>query len=119
MSTSFNPCMWTFASAHNLIQTIQPVLMEHGWFVALAGGVLNHGQSEHDLDLVAVPMKAQLANLEDLQLALLKCGFALTHCVTQMREHWEAKGSPDTKYVEVYSIQGKRVDIIVAYPEGR
>lgn len=109
--------MWTRDEALRFINSVQAKLMADGWFLALAGGVLNKGYSEHDLDLVAVPMKSQYAILKHLHFGLAKVGCKRTHDAETMRAHWKAKGSPDDKYVEVYQTpDGKRIDIIVAYP---
>lgn len=40
-----------------LIRRIQPTCMAAGWYVALAGGVLNNGSSDTDLDLVFMPRR--------------------------------------------------------------
>jgi len=58
--------MWDLISACELIRLLRPGVMNCGYDIALAGGVLNAGHSDKDLDLVAVPMarsssKAQLA----------------------------------------------------------
>jgi len=112
--------MWSLYEALKLIQSIQPQLMVNGWFVALAGGVLNKGRSEHDLDLVLVPMKTGAASIAQLHMVLDFAGWKRTHEAEQMREHWKSKGSPDGKHVEVYrTYDGKRIDVIVAYPEGK
>lgn len=47
---------WQLEDALRLIRQMQPGCMQHGYYVALAGGVLNEGSSEQDLDLVLVPM---------------------------------------------------------------
>lgn len=52
-----------------LIRKLQPVVMEAGYYLALAGGVLNNGRSPNDLDLVAVP-RTEHSTLQDLILAL-------------------------------------------------
>ena len=111
--------MWTLDKALQLVRNLQPHLMAVGWFAALAGGVLNKGYSEHDLDLVFVPMKTESMDLGSLHQALHFAGWERTHTANMMQEHWKTKGSPDGKYVEVYrTLDGKRVDAIVAYPEG-
>jgi hypothetical protein len=112
--------MWTLQQALDLVRSIQPTLVANGWFVALAGGVLNKGHSEHDLDLVLVPMKTGKTDLVELHCVLSGYLGTRTHEAEQMREHWKSKGSPDGKYVEVYRTDdGKRVDVVVAYPEGK
>jgi len=111
--------MWTLDKALQLVRNLQPHLMEVGWFAALAGGVLNKGYSEHDLDLVLVPMKTDSTDIGSLHQVLHFVGWERTHEAEEMREHWKAKGSPDGKFVEVYrTVSGRRVDVIVAYPEG-
>ncbi len=47
---------WTMDTALCLIRQMQSGCMKHGYYVALAGSVLNNGQSDNDLDLVLVPM---------------------------------------------------------------
>lgn len=46
---------WTLATARTFISKLQRPCMESGYYIALAGGVLNRGHSNNDLDLVAVP----------------------------------------------------------------
>jgi len=46
---------WTLEGALVLIRELQPNAMKAGYYLALAGGVLNSGASTNDLDLVAVP----------------------------------------------------------------
>lgn len=46
---------WTLATARTFIRKLQKPCMESGYYIALAGGVLNRGHSNQDLDLVAVP----------------------------------------------------------------
>jgi hypothetical protein len=48
--------MWEVVGAIALIQSIQPEIKPLGYHVALAGGVLNTGRSDKDLDLVFVPL---------------------------------------------------------------
>jgi len=45
---------WSLMHALRVIRTIQKPCMEAGYYIALAGGVLNRGFSANDLDLVAV-----------------------------------------------------------------
>lgn len=47
--------MWTLDDALEFINIYQKAAMANGWYLALAGGVLNRGYSNNDLDLVAVP----------------------------------------------------------------
>lgn len=42
---------WTVTTALPVIQQVAPIAREHGFAVALYGGVLNAGRSDNDLDL--------------------------------------------------------------------
>jgi hypothetical protein len=53
---SGTPAMWGLSDALALIREIQPEIHALGFHVCLAGGVLNKGYSEKDLDLVFVPL---------------------------------------------------------------
>jgi hypothetical protein len=64
-------------------------------------------------------MKTHYVDLDALHSVLISFGLVRTHDVATMQAHWKSKGSPDGKYVEVYRWGTKRIDIIVAYPEGK
>ncbi len=48
--------MWGFKDAIGLIRAVQPLAHLAGYHLALAGGVLNKGESNHDLDIIVMPM---------------------------------------------------------------
>lgn len=48
---------WTLDEALTVIRDLQPRIKALGWHVALAGGVLNVGRSDKDLDLVFLPLQ--------------------------------------------------------------
>lgn len=50
---------WDLNKALVLIRSLQPGCNERGYYVALGGGVLNNGYSDHDLDLLLMPMTLQ------------------------------------------------------------
>lgn len=62
---------WTLDSALSWIRERQPAVMAAGWYMALAGGVLNNGSSRKDLDLVLMP---RTSNSRREQLILLGLG---------------------------------------------
>jgi hypothetical protein len=47
---------WDLVHGLYVIRAIQPQIRKYGFHVALAGGVLNKGESDKDLDLVFLPM---------------------------------------------------------------
>lgn len=46
---------WTLENSVELIRILQPLAHQHGYHLALAGGILNRGYSDKDLDVVALP----------------------------------------------------------------
>lgn len=49
--------LWTLDEALALVRLWQPSAHVAGWHLALAGGVLNHGISTHDLDIVVMKFR--------------------------------------------------------------
>lgn len=49
--------MWTIEEALTLIRNNQQACMKSGYYIALAGGVLNKGYSVSDLDLLLMPRR--------------------------------------------------------------
>ena len=47
--------MWELVEALEVIRSLEKRISKVGWHVALAGGVLERGASDHDLDLVVFP----------------------------------------------------------------
>lgn len=62
---------WNLEDALSFIRTQQPLCMQAGYYLALAGGVLNKGKSLNDLDLVAMPMTEESC-IEKLLVVLSK-----------------------------------------------
>jgi hypothetical protein len=105
---------WTLETAITWLRKAEVTLRDVGWHVALAGGVLFHGKSEHDLDIVVFPHNNWNFDLEDVHVSLLRLNMTQTHTPAQMHDHWAAKGSTDRKDVEVWRLKdGRRVDVIL------
>jgi hypothetical protein len=47
--------MWTLESGVAVTQALSPIAFGLGWNLHLGGGVLDHGRSEHDMDVLAMP----------------------------------------------------------------
>jgi len=47
---------WNLNDGLELVRAIQPHCKNYGYHIALGGGVLNAGESEHDLDLYMLPL---------------------------------------------------------------
>lgn len=53
--------MWTLEQGLEVLRRINPLVRPHGYYTALTGGVLFKGESDKDLDIVLLPMGAQLS----------------------------------------------------------
>lgn len=104
---------WDIGDAVDLCRNLEERLSEVGWHVALAGGVLLRGESEHDLDLLIFPHCSRGAHRRDVNKALRALGWQRVRTTREMHRHWRSRGSRDTKRVEVWLTEdGGRVDLI-------
>lgn len=58
--------MWDMDQSLKVIRALQPLAMTCGYALSLGGSVLNHGKSENDLDIVALPRCYKKLNRADL-----------------------------------------------------
>jgi hypothetical protein len=104
--------MWTFEEALNTIQHLEQTLHPH-YHVALAGGVLHHGDSKHDLDLIVFPHSSPHFEIEEVHALLMRMGLTLKVPREVIVKAWRKKGSNDNKYVEVWIDEAsRRLDIL-------
>lgn len=100
---------WTLEEAQALLLRLRRRLP--GYALGLTGSVLVKGSSKHDLDLIIYPRTTAKQNIERVRSALVRAGLRLRlnhHFVKLM---WKRQGSNDTKRVEVWEYEGKRIDI--------
>lgn len=108
--------VWTLEEAVPLLKELREVTTKVGFAVALAGSILYRGTSTKDLDIVVFPLRVEDPQAE-LDLTALKealeefglCPVLSREAVTQ---GWRKQGSLDTKHVEVWQYQGRRVDLL-------
>lgn len=118
--------MWTLESAIVFLRDLEEVIAPD-WHCSLAGGVLQRGQSNHDLDVILIPHSTnkyfetcgkRFWDLRKIRDAMTSFGYNLYKDANEMRAHWRTKGSEDSKHVEVWLDQYKRrVDLIIWPPE--
>ncbi len=103
--------VWTLETALTTVRAIQPMLKVLGYHVALAGGTLNRGFSEKDLDLVFLP----LTNDKAPDVAPLMTFLAATFGQPSLDEGSHSP-NPYTPYREqwVFPYAGKRIDVFIA-----
>lgn len=108
---------WNLDEALDLVRSVNADMKSLGWFAALAGGVLNTGSSEHDLDLVLVPYNETDFDFRTATEYFHGRGWAVVRTPEQMIESWRGKGLRDTKTVMRWRVGEKLVDTI--FPSGR
>ncbi len=107
--------MWTLDSALYFIRYLYSHIPNNTWHLALGGGVLLRGESNHDLDIVVLPHNTTIeADFSALTTALEKVGFFCKEPVDVKHKKWAEKGITDRKYVSSWEdAAGKRIDIIM------
>lgn len=107
--------MWIEREAIELCKELWPHMEERGFYIGITGSILYRGWSGHDLDLIVYPHDASsidaVDTVETVRTALTDFGFELEFNHGYVRQRWAERGSTDTKYLEVYSWKGKRVDV--------
>jgi predicted nucleotidyltransferase len=108
---------WTRSLAFDLVAKLWPVLEEAGFSCALTGSLLLREESAHDLDLVVYPrdtsaVSSSPAEWESARAALVACGLQLRFDHDFVSEQWRKKGSKDVKYVDVWYVEDRRVDVM-------
>ena len=106
---------WTLEEALELIRGLEPNLSKCGYHVALCGGVLQQGRSEHDLDVLVYPHNStNNIDIAQLRLCLRDLGWKLRMRAEYLVELWIEKGSNDRKHVDIWATPDrKRVDVFV------
>jgi hypothetical protein len=107
------PIIWGLDEALELVRSMQSALRPLGYHVALAGGVLNKGFSQKDLDLVFLPLTNDVAPpVEPL------FNHLLTIFEPPYDNEWPISHEPNpySCYRKQYQMthQGRRVDLFVA-----
>lgn len=104
--------VWYFGEAQTLIRELQGVMWPVQWHVAIGGGVLNHGYSNDDLDLYILPLNKH-AKSEDATKAL---GSVLVYTRAISGNPRYLSMAPAIESADVYTYEGKRVDVFVFKP---
>lgn len=103
--------MWTLQQALDLHNALLPVVRDVGFCVALTGGVLREGSSRHDVDIIFYPLQSPAGDIGLLQEALRGFGMRLCADRAAVTARWRSRGSWDEKWVEVWELDGKRIDV--------
>lgn len=101
--------VWTYYEAVGFLKELKRVLAPVGCAVGLTGSVLLEGHSRSDLDVLLYPLSSSF-DAAAVAIALSQAGLVLRADRARVTAIWRKKGSTDTKHVETWSFQGKRVD---------
>lgn len=102
---------WTFEEALRFVRKLEPTVAVAGFHVAMAGSVLHEGHSFNDLDLVLFPHSTGRVEMYDVRAALDLAGLSPVSSRATVAAAWERRKSFDTKHVEVWTYEDKRVDL--------
>lgn len=104
--------MWTAKTAAEFLHRLRSVASSAHFCVGLAGSVLFDGKSAHDLDVILFPLSTDMCDEKYLRYRLgTKLAMKVLHNEAVVRATWRSKGSKDEKRVEVWSYEGRRVDL--------
>jgi hypothetical protein len=99
------------ARRDRLIQLLAEPLRTAGFGVGLGGSVLTKGSSDKDLDLIVFPLNASDFSLDAARGTFLVAGMQLLWNRYEIARFWSDAGSSDTKHVEVWAYENRRVDV--------
>ena len=107
--------LWDLPRAFALVSDLQPDLLEAGWSAGITGSVLYKNISYNDLDLILYPLSTadRKATKKAARAVLTKHGLVPHTSVQKVRAHWRKTGSKDTKHVEVWMLERRRVDVFM------
>lgn len=107
----FDP--WELPDALDLFRKLKTELHEAGWGAALGGSILLTGFSKNDIDIIIFPLSTSMVDHQEFRDALTSQGLTQVWRRDEIAKFWQRQGSTDTKHVEVWEYEGKRVDIFV------
>ena len=99
--------LWTIDQARDFCCKLHSHLVLFGYDVGLTGGVLLHGTSNKDIDIIIYPLKRISSNFELMYKALPNFGLKFIRLPNENRGYLD-----DGKRVEVWEFEAKRVDLL-------
>lgn len=97
--------------AREFLRAIRPGINETGFEIGLTGSVLFDGWSEQGMDLIIYPRNSSDYRLSLLYSTLRGYGLRCVMARSTLATAWRLKGSTDTKHVEIWSYEDRRVDL--------
>ena len=103
--------MWNLDRALVVLRQLQNPLKEIGYAIGLTGSVLLEGLSLNDLDVIVYPLNKNNVAPGLVREVLQKAGWELCSDNARVLRVWRKHGSTDTKFVEVWQYDKKRIDV--------
>jgi hypothetical protein len=105
--------MWSLRSGLATVRKLEGHLAPH-YHVALAGGVVLRGKSDHDLDVIVYPHDSNHWHYHEIVGGLHAAGLGLLYGWRVLHSNWRVRGSADEKRVEVWvDDRSRRIDVIM------
>lgn len=105
--------LWTIEEGVELIRSLRQRAHDAGFALALTGGVLMRGASDKDLDVIAYPLNRNSYSKRNLFAMLVTAGWRRVLDSREVRDGWHRHGSTDSKHVERWSFNDKRIDLFI------
>lgn len=107
---------WGMETAVEFCRELEQALAPN-YHVAMGGSVLHTGSSSNDLDVFVYPRTTTQNSIGAVHRMLLVFGMKLRVPNRVVRRKWEKQGSTDTKYVEVWVYNRRRIDVFYPWME--
>jgi len=104
---------WELSELLEFLSKIRPSLSRAGFEIGVTGSVLFEGKSEHDGDVILYPRDASSFDLSLLYTVLGQLGLNPEFSHADLLKIWRTQKSNDVKHVEIWSYQGKRLDLFI------
>jgi hypothetical protein len=98
--------LWTIDQARDFCAKLHLYLIPFGYGVGLTGGVLLYGTSNKDIDVIIYPYKLITCDFDSMYQLLPSFGLSFIGLPNKNLGHKD-----DGKHVEIWSFNGKRVDL--------
>lgn len=102
---------WTLEEGLEVVKWFAPALAQVGFGIGLTGSVLTKGASSKDLDIIVHPLSTDKASIAEAKIALVLGGAECKYGRNTVTDAWRKKGSTDNKHVEIWTYQGRRIDV--------
>ncbi len=114
MESQFSP--WTLEEALNFIRPIEQQVFDLKYNIALTGGVLKNGRSNHDLDLMCIPANFSQEKESATLLNYTRfCLWIISHFKDIIESYEIGQWNAITTKLAIYTKDGRKIDWFIVY----